>query len=117
MLLSHSEGMLDPNQFNEWLSEMGISAAEAARQLGLHPNTLSGFKSRGTSRLVDLACVALYHRLDPTRPAASNALPSAVRPSKLAFDRNAAHRAYMAKYMRLYRAKKRAELNSRPAGA
>ena len=42
-------------------------------------------------------------------------LPTAAKAEKPAYDRNAAHRAYMVEYMRRYRAKKRAEINSRPA--
>jgi transcriptional regulator with XRE-family HTH domain len=51
--------------FQNWLTAMRISGAEAARLLGVHPNTITRYKREGASRETALACAALYHRLEP----------------------------------------------------
>lgn len=56
------------DHFRAWLREMDISAAEAARQLGVHPNTVTHYKAKGAPLAVALACAALYHRLRPWPP-------------------------------------------------
>jgi hypothetical protein len=48
-----------------WLSEMGISAAEGAKLLGVHPNTMTKYKTEGAPVHIALACAALYHRIKP----------------------------------------------------
>lgn len=52
-------------QLSDWLKTMGWSAAEGARNLGVHPNTMSRWKQAGAPEHVALACRALYHRLEP----------------------------------------------------
>ncbi len=49
--------------FCAWLSAMGITAAEAARRLGLHANTVTKYKRLGAPYSIALACRALFHRL------------------------------------------------------
>jgi len=48
-----------------WLAAMKISAAEGARLLGIHPNTMTRYKTEGAPEHIALACAALYHRLQP----------------------------------------------------
>lgn len=49
-------------QFNEWLSAMGISGAEAARLLGVTPNTITRYRKRGGPAMLDAACAHLRSR-------------------------------------------------------
>jgi transcriptional regulator with XRE-family HTH domain len=51
-------------QFREWLHLMSISAAEAARRLDVSPNTITRYKKAGGPRMLRLACLALFHRLE-----------------------------------------------------
>lgn len=53
------------SEFADWLRVMGISGAEAARMLDVHPNTISKYRTEGAPVAVALACRALYHRLEP----------------------------------------------------
>jgi ActR/RegA family two-component response regulator len=53
--------------FQRWLAEMRISASEAARLLGVHPNTITKYKAKGGPRIVALACAALFHRMEVWR--------------------------------------------------
>ena len=96
---------MNANQFNEWLTEMDISGAEAARQLDLHPNTIAAYRAGGAPKVVSLACAALYHRLHyyrdfPPLPAAE----PIEKPVKQPFDRVAYQRNYMREFMRKKRA-------------
>jgi predicted site-specific integrase-resolvase len=43
---------------------MKVSGAEAARLLGVQPNTITRYRRRGAPRCVALACAALYHRIE-----------------------------------------------------
>jgi hypothetical protein len=54
---------MTPNEFNAWLAAMKISGAEAARLLGVTPNTITRYRRAGAPRSVGLACAALFHRL------------------------------------------------------
>lgn len=100
---------MDCVTFQSWLEAMKCSAAEAARLLGVHPNTITAWKQDGAPQHVALACQALYRRL----PAwGSSELPVATTAYKTPdgkFDRNAYQRNYMRQYMRRKRAEKAAE--------
>lgn len=62
---SLSEGIgVTAEQFEAWLKEMGISGAAAARMLGVSPNTVVRYKRHGGPKVLELACLALWHRLD-----------------------------------------------------
>ena len=50
--------------FGRWLKAMDITGAEAARLLGVQPNTIVRYRQQGTPTMVALACAALYHRLN-----------------------------------------------------
>jgi transcriptional regulator with XRE-family HTH domain len=52
------------SDFTAWLSAMNITAAEAARLLGVTPNTITRYKRKGGPVMLRLACAALYHRLE-----------------------------------------------------
>lgn len=54
-------------EFTDWLALMGVSAAKAARLLGVTPNTITRYKSKGGPKMLRLACAALYHRLEDSR--------------------------------------------------
>jgi DNA-binding CsgD family transcriptional regulator len=54
---------MNAKAFMAWLEAMDISAAEAARLLGVSPNTVTKYKRRGARKETALACSALYHRL------------------------------------------------------
>lgn len=56
---------MTPQSMRSWLAEMKISAAEGARLLGIHPNTMTRYKTEGAPVHVALACAALYHKLKP----------------------------------------------------
>lgn len=56
---------MTPDAMRSWLSEMKISAAQGARLLGVHPNTMTKYKTEGAPKHIALACAALYHRLKP----------------------------------------------------
>jgi transposase len=56
---------MTPDAFAAWLNAMNISAAEAARRLGVSPNTVTRYKKRGGDQTLALACAALYHRMEP----------------------------------------------------
>jgi hypothetical protein len=56
--------MTGPDMLN-WLKAMDISAAEGARRLGIHPNTMTRYKREGAPMAIALACSALFHRLGP----------------------------------------------------
>lgn len=56
---------MTPQSMRSWLAAMKISAAEGARLLGIHANTMTKYKNEGAPQHVALACAALYHRLDP----------------------------------------------------
>lgn len=56
---------MTPQSMRSWLAAMKISAAEGARLLGVHPNTMTKYKAEGAPQHVALACAALYHRLEP----------------------------------------------------
>lgn len=56
---------MTPEAMRSWLTEMKISAAEGARLLGVHPNTMTKYKAEGAPKHIALACAALYHRLKP----------------------------------------------------
>jgi hypothetical protein len=43
---------------------MGITGAQAARLLGVQPNTVTRYGKKGAPRAIGLACAALYHRLE-----------------------------------------------------
>lgn len=51
--------------FRDWLTAMDMSAAKAAELLGVHPNTMTKYRSEGAPYHVALACSAVYHRLGP----------------------------------------------------
>lgn len=51
------------SQFNDWLSAMEVSGAQAARLLGVNVNTITRYKREGGSQMLGLACAALYHRI------------------------------------------------------
>ena len=50
--------------FRHWMGLMLISAAEAARLLGVGPEYRESLP-REAPKIVALACRALYHRLEP----------------------------------------------------
>jgi len=52
------------SEFQMWLDTMGITAVEAGHLMDVHPNTISKYKREGCPKIVALACLALYHRLD-----------------------------------------------------
>jgi len=54
-------------EFCDWLEAMNISGAEAARRLGVNVNTITRYKQGGGPRMLALACLALYHRLEPKK--------------------------------------------------
>jgi len=54
---------MSASEFAEWLKAMKISGAEAARQLGITPNTITRYRRTGAPLVVALACSALFHRL------------------------------------------------------
>lgn len=56
---------MTPQSMRSWLAEMKISSAEGARLLGIHPNTMTRYKTEGAPVHVALACAALYHKLKP----------------------------------------------------
>lgn len=56
-------GDMTASQFRTWLKLMGISGAEAARQLGVKPNTVTRYRRKGGPKMLALACRALFHRL------------------------------------------------------
>lgn len=49
--------------FRAWLDAMKISGSEAARLLGVNPNTITRYRREGGPKMLALACAALYHRL------------------------------------------------------
>jgi len=51
-------------QFQAWQKAMGISAAEAGRRLGVHANTIARYRDKGGPRMLLLACLALFHKLE-----------------------------------------------------
>lgn len=51
--------------FRAWLKAMNISGAEAARLLGVSPDTITRYKAKGGPKLLALACAALWHRQEP----------------------------------------------------
>jgi hypothetical protein len=55
---------MDAKTFNHWLDTMKISGSEAARLLGVKPNTITRYRKKGAPRIVALACNSLFHRLD-----------------------------------------------------
>lgn len=65
---------MTPEQFKEWRQIMGFTQGEAALALGVSKPTIENYE-RGQRRedgrpvviplTVDLACRALYHRLEP----------------------------------------------------
>lgn len=56
---------MTPKSMRDWLSAMKISSAAGARLLGVHPNTMTKYKTTGAPAHIALACAALYHRLQP----------------------------------------------------
>lgn len=55
---------MSPEAFSRWLAAMKISKREAARRLGVHPNTVTVYAASGAPRHIGLACAALWHRLE-----------------------------------------------------
>lgn len=55
-------------RFREWQSDMGWSATETAKRLGLSKYTIANYRSHGVpprvARMVGLAMAALSHRLE-----------------------------------------------------
>lgn len=51
--------------FNDWLKRTGLSGLEAARCLGIAPNSVVKYRREGAPRHIALACSAVYHKLEP----------------------------------------------------
>lgn len=61
---------MTPESFKMWLADMKFaglarSDAQCARLLGVTHNTLFGYKTKGASNVVALACRALRQELKP----------------------------------------------------
>jgi DNA-binding CsgD family transcriptional regulator len=61
---------MSPEAFNRWLlimlaREAITSSADAARKLGVTPNTILNYRHRGCDRKTALACAALARGLEP----------------------------------------------------
>ena len=56
--------VITADEFKRWQSNMKISAAEAARRLGIHPNTVARYRDKGGPMMLRLACLALFHDLE-----------------------------------------------------
>lgn len=54
--------MMTGRHFQEWLDTMDISAAEAARLLGVKPNSITRYKKQGGPEMLRLACQWLDKR-------------------------------------------------------
>jgi len=50
--------------FSAWLNAMDWTKARAARELDVHPNTVHTYTKEGAPKLVRLACLALFSRLN-----------------------------------------------------
>lgn len=51
------------DEFKEWLEAMQVSGAEAARLLGVQPNTITRYRRKGGPKMLALACERLLtHR-------------------------------------------------------
>jgi hypothetical protein len=50
------------SQLNAWLDIMGWSGGRAAREIGVHPNTMSVWRRDGAPNWVKLSCQALFQR-------------------------------------------------------
>lgn len=56
-------GDMSKEAFIAWLTAMQISGAKAARLLGVSPNAITRYKRKGGTKMLALACSALFHRL------------------------------------------------------
>lgn len=64
------EPYMTPEAFTDWLETMKAagkitSDAHAARELGVHPNSIVRLKLLGADRRTSLACTALWHDILP----------------------------------------------------
>ena len=54
-------------QVSAWLEVMGWSGARAAREIGVHANTMSIWRRDGAPNWVKLSCQALFQRTNEVK--------------------------------------------------
>lgn len=55
------------DDFNNWLKRTGLSGLQAAKILGIAPNSVVKYRREGAPIHIALACSAIYHKLEPWR--------------------------------------------------